>query len=339
MVFLEPVGCLSPPEHLLRDRLEALYRFYGRETAAGDPIVFPLRFERPQDREVVAWIASAFAYGRVETIQRNVGRIVAALGPRPAAALDSIHDFRVFCAEHLRGFRHRFHSRKDAAVLLYVIAQARRQAGSLRAFFESEVRSEESDVGGLLSRVVGKILSLDYRPVLGRRTIPARSPARFFFPDPNDGSACKRWNLLLRWMVRHDALDFGLWPGIPAGRLLIPTDTHIHLISRRLGLTRRKTADWKTAQDITRRLARFDPADPVRYDYALCRVGISGICTSDLKRSRCGECLAAQACPPGRRRIRAAMATRSGRMSNVESQRSLPGRLSTSDLRLSTFFA
>jgi uncharacterized protein (TIGR02757 family) len=327
---------LTPREQLLGDRLELLYRSYGPETADGDPIVFPRRFERPEDREVVAWIASAFAYGRVETIQQNVGRIIAALGAHPAASLDSISDFPRFTRERLRSFRHRFHSRQDATLLLYVITEARRRAGSLRAFFESEWRSEERDVGGLLSRVVEKIYSFDYRPVLFGRAIPRRSPARFFFPSPARGSACKRWNLLLRWMVRRDALDFGLWPAIPTDRLVIPTDTHIHLISRRLGLTDRKSADWRTAREITDRLRRFDASDPVRFDYALCRVGIHGICRTELRRSRCAECLAAQACPAGRRRINPVMTARASRNSRVENQRGLPAPPSTLDLRLST---
>ena len=108
--------------------------------------------------------------------------------------------------------------------------------------------------------LAARIAAFDFRPILGRRRIPSGSPAHFFFPDPARGSACKRWNLYLRWMVRRDRLDYGLWPGIPTDRLVIPTDTHIHLVSRRLGLTRRKSADWKTAREITDRLARFDPA-------------------------------------------------------------------------------
>jgi hypothetical protein len=104
-------------------------------------------------------------------------------------------------------------------------------------------------------------------------------------------------------MVRRDRLDYGLWPGIPASRLVMPTDTHIHLVARRLQLTRRRSADWRTARQITDRLARFDPEDPVRFDYALCRIGILGVCQSDLKGSRCRECVAVEACPAGRRRI------------------------------------
>jgi uncharacterized protein (TIGR02757 family) len=287
---------------LLGDRLEDLYLLYGPETAETDPIVFPRRYGAAEDREVAGWIATAFAYGQVQTIQQNVGRLLAALGPQPARRLDAIGDFRAFSRAALRGFRHRFHGPRDAAALLYVIASVRAEAGSVRAFFEREQRVGDADVAGLLSRVVARILALDYRPVLGARRLPDSSPVRFFFPDPAAGSACKRWNLYLRWMVRKDRLDFGLWPGIPTRRLLIPTDTHIHRIARRLGLTRRATADWKAAREITDALSRFDGEDPVRFDYALCRLGILDICTPEVRRCRCGECPVQEACRVGRPR-------------------------------------
>lgn len=315
-------------ESLLGPRLEALYRLYGPETAATDPIVFPGRYASPEDREVVGWIASAFAYGQVRTIQSNVGRLLAALGPRPASALDSIEDFRVFAREALAGFRHRFHGARDAATLLFAIARAREAGGgSVRAFFEAEQRDEDRDVGALLSRAVARIEAFDYRPVLRSRRIPDGSPVRFFFPDPAGGSACKRWNLYLRWMVRRDALDFGLWPGIPTRRLVIPTDTHVHRIARRLGLTRRRSADWKAAREITDALARFDAGDPVRFDYALCRIGILDICRPRLRESLCRDCVVSDACPAGKRRAQSSQST-------VDSPGR--GRISTVDCRQPT---
>src|SRR5262244_1404780 len=118
---------LSPCERILPDRLERLYRTYGPETSSSDPIVFLERYGTDEDREVVGWIASAFAYGRVETIQDNVGRVLKVLGPHPSGALDRMSDFRKLAREELHGFRHRFHGATDAALLLFVIAQARAQ--------------------------------------------------------------------------------------------------------------------------------------------------------------------------------------------------------------------
>jgi uncharacterized protein (TIGR02757 family) len=288
----------------LGERLDALYRFYGPETVATDPIFFVGRYEEAEDREVVGWIATAFAYGQVPVIQATVGRLLAALGPRPARGLDGVRSFRELAADALAGFRHRFHGARDAAALLFTIARAREAgAGRLRAFFESALRPEDRDTSPLLSRAVAKIEAFDYRPVLGVRRLPEGSPVRFFFPDPASGSACKRWHLYLRWMVRRDALDFGLWTGIPTSKLVVPTDTHVHRIARRLGLTRRRTADGKAAREITDALARFDPADPVRFDYALCRIGILDICVPSTRLCRCADCPVQEACAVGRRRL------------------------------------
>jgi len=104
-------------------------------------------------------------------------------------------------------------------------------------------------------------------------------------------------------MVRRDEIDFGIWDGIPKRALIVPTDTHIHRVSRRLGLTRRKTADWKTAVEITRRLARLDPEDPVKFDFALCRLGILEICRTTPRLSECQDCIARPVCPVGQQRV------------------------------------
>ena len=295
---------------LLAGHLDHLYRAYGAETIATDPILFVGRYADDEDREVAGWIASAFAYGQVPVIQTNVGRLLEVLGPRPARFLDGVRDFRALARGPLRGFRHRFHGAADAAALLYAIGAARAAGGgSVGAFFESGQEDADRDVAGLLSRAVARLTALDYRPVLGARRLPDRSPVRFFFPDPAAGSACKRWNLYLRWMVRRDALDFGIWKGIPTSRLVVPTDTHVHRIARRLGLTRRRTADWKTAREITDGLARFDAKDPVRFDYALCRIGILDICRPRPSLCRCGDCPVQPACAVGRKRLRATAST------------------------------
>jgi len=112
--------------------------------------------------------------------------------------------------------------------------------------------------------------------VYGRNIHP--SGMTQFFPSPAKGSACKRINLFLRWMVRDKDIDFGLWRSIPANRLVIPLDIHIARISRCLGFTKRASADWKAAIEITEALKKLDPADPLKYDFALCHHGISGVC-------------------------------------------------------------
>ena len=273
----------------LRETLERLSRRYAADSIDSDPVSLVHRYSDPRDVEVAGWIASAFAYGRVEIILGNVSRLLEALGPRPAETLVS----RDVGAEELSFFRHRFHGPEEAAALLSRIGGILRREGSIRSFFEARYRGEEN-VGPMLERASADLLGDLPHPSV---------PIRFLFPSPSDGSACKRWNLYLRWMVRSDEIDFGIWEGIPKRALVVPTDTHLHRVSRRLGLTRRKTADWKTAVGITRRLAQLDPEDPVKFDFALCRLGILEICRSEPRLSECPECIARTVCPVGRRRI------------------------------------
>jgi uncharacterized protein (TIGR02757 family) len=274
----------------LRGKLEDLYRSYDSRWAGGDPIALVRAYPSGEDREVAGWIASAFAYGRVETILGNVGGLLARLGPSPSRTLRR----KAPAAADLAFFRHRFHGPAEAASLLSLIGAVLRREGSVGRFFAARFDPRDADVGPMLGRVSSELLSRLDSPSVA---------LRFLFPSPADGSACKRWNLYLRWMVRRDELDLGLWPDLPTRALVVPTDTHVHRVARRLGLTRRRTADWTTATEITRRLARLDPDDPVKYDFALCRLGILDICRVSPRLSECGRCIAREVCPVGRRRL------------------------------------
>jgi len=273
----------------LRESLEGLYATYGAGETHRDPVALVRRYASPQDREVAGWIASSFAYGRVETILENAGALLAALGESPARALAS----RTYSPADLSFFRHRFHGPEEAAALLGVIGGILAREGSVGAYFRRHRGPDDPDVGPMLDRVSGEILSRFERP---------GTALKFLFPRPSDGSACKRWNLYLRWMCRSDAVDFGIWRWLPTRALIMPTDTHVHRVARRLSLTRRKTADWTTAVEITRRLARLDPDDPVKYDFALCRLGILEVCRVEPRLSECPRCAARAVCPVGRRR-------------------------------------
>lgn len=114
----------------------------------------------------------------------------------------------------------------------------------------------------------------------------------FFFPKPSNSNPMKRWNLYLRWMVRKDEIDVGLWDFIPKEGLVIPLDTHIFKIGRCFGWTNQKNPSWKAACEITDVLRTFSPEDPLKYDFFLCQgVGINGGCTG-VRRSEClGNCV------------------------------------------------
>jgi uncharacterized protein (TIGR02757 family) len=124
---------------------------------------------------------------------------------------------------------------------------------------------------------------------------------RAFLSDPASGSACKRLNLFLRWMVRpDDGLDLGLWAPVRPDQLVIPLDTHEARISRYLGLSDRRTVDWKMAVEVTEGLRRLDPSDPVRYDFALSRLGILDECPRRRDPVKCRRCPLVPVCTLGR---------------------------------------
>jgi uncharacterized protein (TIGR02757 family) len=256
----------------LRLRLNALYAHYDHRFVDPDPLEFPRREKQNADREVVGLLASSLAYGGVGQIKRSIFLVRRLLGDRPAEAVRALEPGQLLQA--LKGFRHRFNDARDLACLLLFVRRMLEEAGSIEAFFLKGFDPEHSDVGPALASFAARALSLDHEGLYGRGRLPADAGVRFFFPSPVQGSACKRLNLYLRWMARHDGVDLGVWRGLPAARLVIPLDAHIYTIARRVRLTRYKSPGWAMALDITKRLRRLDPEDPVKYDFALHRMGL-----------------------------------------------------------------
>jgi uncharacterized protein (TIGR02757 family) len=154
------------------------------------------------------------------------------------------------------------------------------------AFARCFAEAGEPTVKGALGRFVDALLDPASVPGAG----PPTRRLRHLLPHPARGSACKRLNLFLRWMVRAGGADFGLWRGVPASALVIPLDTHVHRIAGFIGLTARKDLSWRTAEEITARLRAIDPRDPVRFDFALSHLGISGSCPSRRDARKCAGC-------------------------------------------------
>jgi uncharacterized protein (TIGR02757 family) len=248
---------------------------------ANDPISF-VHVASVEDREVVALIASSLAFGGVTVIRRSIADVLARLDGRPALVSGSSSLVRL--EARLDGFVHRVYRGVDVAHLLHHAARLRAAHGSLGAFFALELDSTG-----------------DFREACARLCDALRGPSpsrglSHLVPDPRKGSACKRLLLFLRWMVRGpDAVDFGLWAVSPR-RLVIPVDTHVLRISQNLGFTSRTDASWKTAEEITASLARFSPEDPVRYDFALCHLGISRDCPSRQDEKKCARCVVRAVC-------------------------------------------
>jgi uncharacterized protein (TIGR02757 family) len=255
----------------LRRRLDELYRHYDHRFVTPDPLEF-VRAAEPRDREIVGLLASALAFGTVAQIKRSIGVVLHALGPGPAEALRRL-DPRTLAAK-LGGFRHRWSDGRDVACLLFFARQMIESRGSIEGFFGEGVDAAAADIEGALQSFAERALSLDHGGLYRGRRLPAEAGVRYFFPSPLDGSACKRLNLYLRWMVRRDAVDLGVWSVVEPRSLVIPLDAHIFAISRRVRLTRYRSAGWAMATDITKRLRRLDPEDPVKYDFALHRMGL-----------------------------------------------------------------
>jgi uncharacterized protein (TIGR02757 family) len=256
----------------LRSRMDALYRHYDHRFVDPDPLEFVRRQTTDADREVVGLVASALAYGNVKQIKRSISRVVDLLGARPADAIDGLDPTETCRA--LGAFKHRFNDGRDVACLLHYVRQMRAEAGSVEAFFLRGHTKGSPEIADALASFSARTLALDHGGLYRGRALPASAGVRFFFPSPRDGSPCKRLNLYLRWMVRRDGVDLGVWRGVDPALLVIPLDAHVHAIARRVGLTRYRSPGWPMALDITRRLRRLDPADPVKYDFAFHRMGL-----------------------------------------------------------------
>lgn len=258
-----PVRDIRP----VREGLNDLYRWFDfKERTGHDPIRFPMRYKRKRDIEAAAFIAASFAYGRVGLFVPVIAKVLKVMGNSPS---DFLRDFNVNKRRNLfAGVRYRFNDTDDIVSLLYIISVLLSRHGSIENAFGRFYRKEDSNTGSALSGIMDYILEIDTSRVYGRNIRP-RGLLQFF-PSPRKGSACKRANLFLRWMVRDRDIDFGIWKGIPKNRLVIPLDTHVAQASRRLGLTERKSADWKTAIEVTEALKKIDPEDPLKYDFVLC---------------------------------------------------------------------
>lgn len=254
----------------LKALLNRAYAEYDARWIEPDPVQFVWRYERPDDREVAGLIASALAYGNVKQIKKSVERVLGVLGRQPARAIDRLDPGAAL--EALRAFKHRFNNAEDAACLLAFIREMRRTTGSIERFFAPD--GVEGGLRPVLADFVRRTLALDRGGLYGGGPLPANAGVRFFFPSPEDGSACKRLCLFLRWMARADSVDPGGWTRVPRAMLIIPLDAHIINISRRARLTRRVSPGWKMAEDITATLRACDPEDPVKYDFALHRMGL-----------------------------------------------------------------
>jgi uncharacterized protein (TIGR02757 family) len=271
----------------LKAPLERLYReadWVAR--AERDAIRYPMRYAAPGDREVVGLLAACMAYGRVDLFGPWIEWALERMGDSPARfalGFDAAESARAF-----EGFHYRFNRAADLTAFCLAIQRILAAHGALGAFFAARYEEARGDIGAALESFVGAFLTPDLAAVFPRRRFSYGY--RHWFPRPSRGGACKRLLLFLRWMVRTEPPDFGLWRGVPPSALVIPVDTHIENMARSIGLTGRRTRNWKMAEEITARLRALDPLDPVKYDFALCHKRMSGQCLNRRHPEICAPC-------------------------------------------------
>jgi uncharacterized protein (TIGR02757 family) len=277
----------------LGEPLERLYReFDWAARTEHDAIRFPLRYPAPADREIAALLAACLAYGRVDLFSAQLERLLARMGPSPhrfVREFDLARDRHAF-----DDFRYRFNRPVDLVAFSLAARRVLERWGSLGACFAAGFEAGHAHVGPALERFVSAFLDGDFAGVF-----PRGRPSygyRHMFPRPSTGGACKRLHLFLRWMVRREAPDFGLWPAVPPSALLMPIDTHVEHMARAVGLTRRRSRNWRMSEEITARLRELDAADPVKFDFALCHTRMSGECLDRRDARACPPCALRPVC-------------------------------------------
>lgn len=230
---------------------------------ADDPISIPHRFTKLQDIEIMGFWTAMLAWGQRKTIINNANRLIELMDGAP-------HDFIINHIESDRerflGFKHRTFQPTDTLYFLAFFQNYYQQHDSLEDAFARFMPSSAETVEPALLGFHELFFSLPNAPARTRKHIA--TPAR--------KSSCKRLNMFLRWMVRQDApgVDFGLWQRVRPAQLLMPLDVHVDRIARRLGLLARKQTDWQAVLELTETLRRYDPEDPVKYDFALFGLGV-----------------------------------------------------------------
>ena len=267
----------------LKNVLEKLYIKYNKfELIKPDPLQFVYQYKRKKDMEIAGFLASSLAYGRVQQIEKSVTKLLAFMGQSP---FEFVKNFSAKDRKKLKDFKHRFNTGDDISDLFVVLKKAINTKGSLEEFFLSGYNDSDQTILPALSRFCHDLLDMHEK----RTHAPAQMGFRYLLSDPEKKSACKRLNLFLRWMIRNDAVDAGLWTSIPASKLVVPVDVHMGRLCKILGLYDSKTLNLKTAVEITNGFAKIQKDDPVKYDFCLSRIGIIEHCTGTVN-DKCKEC-------------------------------------------------
>lgn len=246
----------------MRNRLEQLYRKYNRrEFVHPDPVEFLYRYEDPGDREIVAFVASSLAYGRVAQIHKSVARALDRMTPSPSFFLRKATYKEIY--RTFEDYKHRVTTGRKFACMLFGLKQTIKRYGSLQACFLAGLDNQDTVLPALAT-------------FTAELTACAEDRLCHLVPCPSNQSACKRLHLFLRWIVRQDEVDPGGWDAVSAAKLIVPVDIHMHRVCLSLGLTKRQQANMRTAVEITEAFRKIVPEDPVKYDFVMTRLAIQG---------------------------------------------------------------
>jgi uncharacterized protein (TIGR02757 family) len=283
----------------LRDHLDAVVEGMDLSAAVqSDPVRCLHRYERPLDVEIAGLFAALMAFGRVDlflpVLEVLLDRMDEKGGPRRWCESLSIPE-ELAALGHIQ---YRWTHGSHLVLVGAVVREALKHFGSLEGLFASFFHGEDVDAQSALSGVVDWLRNQG-RALAGECGLPEDvlpRAVKHLLAHPSGGSACKRWHLYLRWMVRKDEVDPGIWTALDSSALILPLDTHTHRLSRFLGLTTRTDGSWKTAVEITAALRTLDPKDPVRFDFAMAHLGISGACKGYRDPEVCPGCVLDPVC-------------------------------------------
>jgi len=251
-------------EQELKDLLEESVALYNRpDFIKDDPIQIPHGFSQLQDIEIMGFWTAIMAWGQRKTIINKALELIQLMDGAP---YEFITQHEESDRARFANFKHRTFQYTDTLYFLEFLQTHYRKYDSLESAFSQFLGPDATTVEPALKGFHEYFFSLDNAPHRTRKHIA--TPAR--------KSTCKRLNMFLRWMVRNDdaGVDFGLWQSIRPDQLLMPLDVHVDRVARRLGLITRKQNDWKTVLELSEQLRHFDPADPVKYDFALFGIGV-----------------------------------------------------------------
>lgn len=267
----------------LKPALERLYEKYNRrELIKTDPLQFVYYYPERADKEIAGFLAAALAYGRVQQIQKSLSRLFELMGRSPSAF---VRGFDARKRAQLRDFKHRFTSGDDLSDLLELLRDVLGKFGGIEEYFARGCKSSDETIIPAMSRFCDSLSAVYAKGHNGQ----VSAGLKYLLASPARNSACKRLNLFLRWMVRADDVDTGLWKSIDKARLIVPVDVHMGRLCRILGLYGRQSVCLATAMEITGSFAEIEPADPVKYDFALSRIGIVENCDGSY-RADCEDC-------------------------------------------------